>query len=240
MPKGLVSLSVSLSSSTNLQDMILLCLLHSLQIYVYIDICSQKIISWKFLFQWLPGPLFENSWKFFLWPKPSSPLAEQERLSLARTSRGLPKRTNTPCDSREWLRHGLCAPCVTGDPSPTPSKDARRAARSSVHWEGTMPFSTSADFMSWHGRHLQKGKPGLDCHESSKYWGRTYLLWAMWLRAAPALGHGAVHLSQRSAQMGGTDNQCSGVLGGGATVWLGQSTKMPLLKQKCSWALHGE
>lgn len=35
MPKGLISLSVSLSSSTNLQDMILLCLLHSLQIHAY-------------------------------------------------------------------------------------------------------------------------------------------------------------------------------------------------------------
>lgn len=47
----------------------------------------------------------------------------------------------------------------------------------------------------------------------------------MWLRAAPALGYGAVHLSQRSAQIGGTENQCSGVLGGGATVWSGAINK---------------
>lgn len=97
MLKGHVSLCVTLSSSTDLQDRILPCLLHSLGIHVY-QYGSQKIISRKFIFQRLSGPLLENSWKIFLWSRHSSPLAEQERLRLARTRIGLPKRTNTTCD----------------------------------------------------------------------------------------------------------------------------------------------
>lgn len=40
----------------------------------------------------------ENSRMIFLQSKHSRPLAGQERLSLARTRTGLPKRTNTTCD----------------------------------------------------------------------------------------------------------------------------------------------
>lgn len=63
----------------------------------YIHVC-QKIISWKFIFWGLSGPLFEDPWLTFLWSKHSSVLAEQERLSLAGTRTGLPKRTKTTCD----------------------------------------------------------------------------------------------------------------------------------------------